>query len=135
MRLVSDAAPGTKVKLQLWREGAAKELVVVLGDAAPANVEQRSSAKGKETEQLGMILRELSRDERRMLNTEAAIVVDAVSGIAARSGVQPGDLIVAINSKRVSGIKQLREVLDRAGKRASVLVQRRGNMMFVPLQF
>lgn len=123
------------MKLQLWREGAAKELVVVLGDAAPANVEQRSSVKGKETEQLGMILRELSRDERRMLNTEAAIVVDAVSGIAARSGVQPGDLIVAINSKRVSGIKQLREVLDRAGKRASVLVQRRGNMMFVPLQF
>jgi len=135
VRLVSDAAPGTKVKLQLWREGAAKELVVVLGDAAPASVAQRPSAKVKEQEQLGMTLRELTRDERRMLNTEAAIVVDAVSGIAAKSGVQPGDLIVAINSKRVSGTKQLAEALDRAGKRASVLVQRRGNMMFIPLQF
>lgn len=135
VRLVSDAAPGTKVKLQLWREGAAKELVVVLGDAAPASVAQRPSAKVKEQEQLGMTLRELTRDERRMLNTEAAIVVDAVSGIAAKSGVQPGDLIVAINSKRVSGIRQLAEALDRAGKRASVLVQRRGNMMFIPLQF
>ena len=74
-------------------------------------------------------------DEQRMLKTEAAIVVMAVNGIAAKSGIQSGDLIVAINSKRVSSIKQLREVLVRAGKRAAVLVQRGGNMMFIPLRF
>lgn len=134
VRLVSDTAPGAKVKLHLWREGAAKDLTVVLGDAAPVS-EVQPAARAKETEQLGMALRELNRDEQRMLNTEAAIVVDAVSGMAAKSGILQGDLIVAVNSKRVSSVKQLREVLDRAGKRASVLVQRRGNMMFIPLQF
>jgi len=72
-----------------------------------------------------MTLRELTRMSGGCWNTEAAIVVDAVSGIAAKSGFS-GDLIVAINSKRVSGIRQLAEALDRAGKRASVLVQRRG---------
>lgn len=134
VRAVSDAAPGAKVKLQLWREGATKEVTVVLGDAAANGAVQRPS-KIQGPEQLGMTLRELSREEKRMLNTEAAIVVEAVNGVAEKSGIQSGDLIVAINSKRVSSIKQLREALDRAGKRAAVLVQRRGNMMFIPLRF
>ena len=135
VRAVSDSAPGARVKLQLWREGANKEVTVVLGDAATVNAAQRPSGKVAEPEQLGMTLRELSREEQRMQKTEAAIAVESVSGIAAKSGIQAGDLIVAINSKRVSSIKQLREALERAGKRAAVLVQRNGNMMFIPLRF
>lgn len=134
VRAVSDAAPGAKVKLQLWREGATKEVTVVLGDAAANGAVQRPS-KIQGPEQLGMTLRELSREEKKMLNTEAAIVVEAVNGVAEKSGIQSGDLIVAINSKRVSSIKQLREALDRAGKRAAVLVRRGDNMMFIPLRF
>lgn len=135
VRAVSDSAPGARVKLQLWREGANKEVTVVLGDAATDTAAQRPSAKATEPEQLGMTLRELSREEQKMQKTEASIAVEAVSGIAAKSGIQAGDLIVAINSKRVSSIKQMRELLERAGKRAAVLVQRNGNMMFIPLRF
>jgi serine protease Do len=135
VRAVSDSALGARVKLQLWREGAGKEVAVVLGDAAADNVAQRPSSKVLAPEQLGMTLHELNRDQQRMLKTEAAIVVEAVNGIAAKSGIQPDDLIVAINSKRVSSIKQLRDVLDRAGKRAAVLVQRGGSFMFIPLRF
>lgn len=135
VRAVSDSAPGTKVQLQLWREGASKELVAILGDASAGIVPKRPSGKEIEPGQLGMTLRELGRDEQRMLKTEAAIIVDAVNGIAAKSGIRPGDLIVAINSKRVSTIKQLRVALDHSGKRAAVLVERGGNMMFIPLRF
>jgi len=135
VRAVSDAAPGASVTLELWREGAGKEITVILGDAAPDSVAQPQSARAKEPEQLGMSLRELGRDEQKALKTEAVIVVEAVNGVAANSGIQAGDLIVAINSKRVSSIRQLREVLKRAGKRAAVLVQRNGNMMFIPLRF
>ena len=124
VRAVSDSAPGAKVKLKLWRDGAAKEVTVVLGDAAANGEVQRPSGKVQAPEQLGMTLRELSGVEKRMLNTESAIVVEAVNGIAEKSGIQSGDLIVAVNSKRVSSIKQLREILDRAGKRAAILVQR-----------
>lgn len=135
VRAVSDSAPGAKVKLKLWRDVAAKEVTVVLGDAAANGEVQRPSGKVQAPEQLGMTLRELSGVEKRMLNTESAIVVEAVNGIAEKSGIQAGDLIVAVNSKRVSSIKQLREVLDRAGKRAAVLVRRGDNMMFIPLRF
>jgi serine protease Do len=135
VRAVSDSAPGAKIKLELWRERAAKELTVVLGDAAADKVVKSPSGKETEPEKLGMTMRELSRDEQRMLKTEAAIVVEAASGIAAKSGIQAGDLLVAINSKRVANMKQLLDALDRAGKRAAVLVQRGGNLMFIPLRF
>ena len=139
VRAVSDSAPGSRAKLQLWREGANKELTVVLGDAGTDDASHRPASKAPnkslEPEQLGMTLRELNRDEQKMLKTEAAIIVEAVNGIAAKSGIQAGDLIIAINSKRVSSIKQFRDVVDRAGKRAAVLIQREGNMMFIPLRF
>ncbi|MFA6902525.1 MAG: DegQ family serine endoprotease [Gallionellaceae bacterium] len=135
VRAVSDEAPGARVRLQLWRDGAGKEVTVTLGDAAAASGAKPQTGKAQGDAQLGMSLRELSRDEQRRLQTEAAILVESVTGIAAKSGIQPGDLILAVNSKRVSGIRQLREVLGRAGKRAALLVQRGGNMMFIPLQF
>ena len=135
VRAVSDSAPGAGVKLQLWREGAAKEITVALGDANAVNVSPKPSVKVQAPEQLGMTLRELSRDEQRLYKTDASIVVEAVNGIAAKSGIQSCDLIVAINSKRISSIKQFRDELNRAGKRAAVLVQRGGNMMFIPLRF
>lgn len=133
VRAVSDSAAGSKVKLELWRDKAAKELTVVLGDAAADKAAKSPTAKAGEPDKLGMTMRELTLDEQRMLKTEAAIVVEAVSGIAAKAGIQAGDLVLAINSKRVASIKQLLEALEHAGKRAAVLVQRGGNMMFIPL--
>jgi serine protease Do len=134
VRAVTDTAPGTRVKLQLWREGAAKELEVTLGNSVSETAQQRPSRKVQEPEQLGMGLRELSREEQKRLNTEAAIIVESVTGKAAESGIQEGDLIVAVNSKRVSSMKQFREALSRAGNRAALLVQRNGNMMYVPIR-
>jgi hypothetical protein len=45
------------------------------------------------------------------------------------------DIIIAINSQRVSSIRQLRAELAKVGKRAAVLVQHEGNMIFIPLKF
>jgi len=45
VRAVSDSAPGARVKLQLWREGANKEVTVVLGDAATVTAAQRQRQK------------------------------------------------------------------------------------------
>jgi S1-C subfamily serine protease len=45
------------------------------------------------------------------------------------------DIIIAVNSQRVSSVRQLRAELAKVGKRAAVLVQRQGNMIFIPLKF
>jgi len=82
-----------------------------------------------------MTLRELSRDEQRTLTTENSIAVVEVSGIAAKSGIASGDLIIAINSKRVKNIRELGDALKSANKRAAILVQRGESMMFIPLKY
>ena len=138
IRAVSDAAPGSIIKLQVWRDGAAKELTVSLGEAEEADrmaQKQEPRDKAIESGQLGLALRELTRDEQRALHTDGFLLVEAVAGVAAESGIQPGDIIIAVNSQRVSTIKQLRAEFAKFGKRAAVLLQREGIMIFMPLKF
>ena len=136
VRAVSDAAPGSSAKLQVWRNGAAREMTVKLGEEDTERTAQKPEPRDKAAEpgQLGLTLRELSREERRALHTEGYLVAEAVAGVAAGSGVQRGDIIIAINSQRVSSIRQLRAELAKVGKRAALLVQREGNMIFIPLK-
>lgn len=137
VRAVSDAAPGLSAKLQVWRNGAPMELSVSLGEAGAELMAQKREMRDKAAEpgHLGLVVREISRDERRALRTDGALLVEAVSGVAAESGIRQGDIIIAINSQRVSNTRELRAELAKAGKRAAVLVQREGIMIFLPLKF
>lgn len=137
VRAVTDAAPGSSAKLQVWRNGASKEMTVSLGEAKTERMAQKPGPRDKAAEpgHLGLAVRELTHDERRALHTDGFLVVEAVTGVAAESGIQPGDIIIAINSQRVSTTKQLRAELAKAGKRAAVLVQREGMMIFIPMKF
>lgn len=136
-RAVAEAAPGASAKLQVWRHGAAKEMTVKLGEADDEHTAQKKGARDNAAEsgKFGLTVRELSRDEQRALRSDGLLLVEAVTGVAAESGIQPGDIIIAINSQRVSSVKQLRAALIQAGKRAAVLVQREGNRVFIPLKF
>ena len=135
-RTVADAAPGSIARLSVWRRAAAKEVVVTLGDTETAlkTPESRPMDKEMAPDKIGLIMHDLNPDERQMLRTEGYVVVDAVDGIAAGSGIQPKDIIIAINSQRISSIKQFRTVMAEVGMRAALLVQREGNMIFIPLK-
>lgn len=137
VREIYDAAPGSSAKLQVWRNGATKEMTVSLGEAETDRMAEKQVPRDKANEpgQLGLALRELTRDEQRALHTDGFLLVKAVTGVAAESGIQPGDIIIAINSQLVSNIRQLRAELAKAGKRAAVLVQHEGIMIFIPLKF
>ncbi len=134
-RMVGDTAPGSVARLSLWRRGTNKEVTVTLGDA-DTNLEiPKTKQMGKETvpDRVGIAMHELSPDERQRLRTDGYIMVDAVGGIAAASGIHPGDVIIAVNSQRIANIKQFRAVMAELGMRAALLVQREGNMIFIPL--
>lgn len=123
-RFIAETIPGQKIRIGLWRNRAAIELVARLDDARGATPEKTPGSEGKETDRLGLSLRDLGPAERRAQQSEGTVVVDAVEGLAALSGIQPGDIILAINNTPVSGTEQLRGLLAKAGKRAALLVQR-----------
>ena len=124
--------PGQKVKLEVWRDGKAKTLTVKMGEISdPTTVAtaKGEAAKGK----LGVAVRPLSPEERKSAEVANGVVVEDVAGAAAKAGVRPGDVIVAVNNTPVKSPEQLRELIGKAGKTVALLVQRDDARIFIPV--
>src|SRR5260221_1378599 len=83
---------------------------------------------------LGLAVRPLTREERGQNNGRGGLVVEQVSGAAERAGVQPGDLVLALNGTPVQSVEQLREQAAKSGKHVALLVQRNDRQLFVPIE-
>jgi serine protease Do len=69
------------------------------------------------------------------VETEGTLVVEQVSGPALAAGVQQGDIILALNGKKVKTIADLQSAAKTAGKTVALLIQRgEGGIIFVPLR-
>ena len=131
--LIGLSAPGEKVRLKVWRDHAARDIEARLG-GADADASLVADADGATpTGQLGLGLRALTRDERKASGIEQGLVVDNVTGPAAKAGIEPGDVLLAINGKPVQSVDQVKGVLQGKPKSVALLVQRDGNKIFVPV--
>jgi serine protease Do len=131
-RSIADLKPGESVKLNLWRNGADKEITVRLGELSGDAVADNSSENPAHPK-LGVAVRALSPEEKKQLGTAGGVVVEQVSGPAARAGIRPGDVILSFNNKPVSDAQELKRLVNGAGKRAALLVERDGARIFVPV--
>jgi serine protease Do len=61
-------------------------------------------------------------------------VVEEVSGAAAAAEVEPGDIILGVNGKRVHTAQELEDAAKTAGKSVALLIQREDAQIFVPLR-
>jgi serine protease Do len=136
-RIVGEKRPGTRVRMDVWREGRSRELVATLeelkAEAAPsaaAGPEQGENIGAK----LGLSARPLTAQEASQLGVRGGLVVEGSGGAAARAGVQRGDVILALNNQPVTSVAQFRDLLERAGTRFALLVQRGGARIFVPVR-
>lgn len=127
------AAPGDSARLEIWRQGAARELTARLGSAdqkvAQADDPKTSAAQGK----LGLALRPLRPDEQQETGVESGLLVQQASGPAALAGVQPGDVLVSVNGTPVRNVEQVRAMVAKSGKSVALLIQRGDSKIFVPL--
>ena len=131
--LIGMAAPGEKVKLKVWRDKASRDVEARLGGADEADAKVADADGAAQGGQLGLALRALTREERREAQVEQGMVVENVSGPAARAGIEAGDVLLAINGKPVQSIEQVRGVLQGKPKSVALLVQRDGEKIFVPV--
>ena len=60
--------------------------------------------------------------------------MEEVSGPAQAAEIQPGDIILGINGKRVHSVKELEDAAHAAGKNVALLIQREEAQIFVPLR-
>ena len=130
--LVAAIRPGDNAKMQIWRKGSMREITVKVGGVKE---EKAVSAESKENAQnkLGLALRALTPEERRQLDGKGGLLVENVSGAAARAGIRPGDVVLSVNGETVTTVEQLRAQVAKASKRVALLIQRRDAKLFVPI--
>jgi serine protease Do len=131
--LIGQARPGTTVALDVWHQGKDEELHAKLADAKDTQVASNdaAAAKGK----LGLALRPLDPDERLAAGVDHGLLVQNVGGAAARAGVEPNDVLVAVDSVPVQSVEQVRKIVAESKKAVALLIHRDGSTIFIPVHF
>ena len=131
---IGQSTPGQKVALEVWRHGKVQQVSATLGNASdkPVQKAEKEDAAGKA--RLGLALRPLQPGEKQSAGVQGGLLIEDASGPAAMAGVQPGDVLTAINGVNVSSVEQVRAMLDKAGKSVALLIHRDGDTIFVPVR-
>jgi serine protease Do len=137
-RMVGITRPGTRSVLQVWRKGTTKDIPVTVGEMLDERqASARPSKSSKPTEQsanrLGLVVSELTAEQRRELKMSSGLLIEDVRGAASRADLRPGDIVIAVISKgatsEIKTVDQFNKILAQFDKGSSVtLLIRRGEM-------
>ena len=95
---------------------------------------QKSARPAEQTpNRLGLVVSELTPEQKRELKMNAGVIIEDVRGIGARSDLRTGDVIIAVISKgattEVKSVEQFNKLLGQFEKGSNVtLLVRRGEM-------
>ena len=136
-RIVGTTRPGTRSVVQVWRKGGTRDIPVVVGEMQEDKSGQRSAKAVRPPEQaanrLGLVLSELSAEQKREMKLAAGLVVDEIRSGAPRSDLRPGDVLLAVISKgattELKSVEQFNKLLAQFEKGSNVtLLIRRGDL-------
>ena len=129
---VAETAPGTTVRMKVFRNGSERELSVTLGEMPPEQGEARRGGGGKTPGALeGLSVTELTPNIARQLGlprwTRGVVVDQVVPGsAAAEAGLRRGDVIQEVNRTPVASVAEFRRAVRRAGGGPVLLLVNRG---------
>ena len=132
--LIGSAAPGEKVNLEIWRQGKREEIAATLGNAGDKREKVAKADDGANRGKLGLALRALQPQEKRATGVARGLLIEDVGGPAATAGVQPGDVLLAVNGLPIDTVEQVRAIVARANKSVALLIERDGSQIFVPVR-
>jgi serine protease Do len=61
------------------------------------------------------------------------LMVENVTGPAAKAGIQPGDIVLAVNNQPVSSVSDVHRLIAGDAKSIALLVEHDGAKIFVPV--
>jgi serine protease Do len=143
---IAGTAPGTEVKLTVFRDGSTQEITAKLDefdlDAASRNPNEGDNggaAPEKESGRLGLSLQPVTPDVARQLklpSNDGLVITDIdPTGPAAEAGLARGDVVLEVNKQAVSSPDDVRAALDKAGsKPVLLLVSRRGQTIYLTVR-
>ncbi|HLX23141.1 MAG TPA: DegQ family serine endoprotease [Usitatibacter sp.] len=130
---VAEMKPGAQLTMEVWRNGGTRQLTATIGSFKSEKVAAADSAPASQG-RLGLAVHPLSPEQREQAGVAAGLLVDASSGPAADAGIEPGDIVLAVNNTPVASAQQLRSLTEKAGKHVALLVQHGEAKVFVPIE-
>ena len=136
---ISAMRPGSEVTLTLWRDRQDRTVRVRVEELKePQTARAGSAARPKpvmrKPNQLGLTVRRLGPQEKAAAQTNGSLVVEQVSGPAELAGVQPGDIILGVDGRRISTVGALESAARGARKKSiALLIQRDSQQLFLPV--
>ena len=114
--LVAAAEPGTKVKLEVFREGKTKTVTVKLTERSEG--EGAPGTGGDETDELGLTTTNLTPEVRRALslgNDVEGVAIAEVEpgGVAYRAGLRTGQVILDVQGVPVTSVSQFKSQIAK----------------------
>lgn len=133
--LISEAMPGSTVRVRVIRDGRERVIPVVIGDLAAAQVPEHQILIKDNRFLEGATVADLSPATRETMEIDpkiqGVIVIDvANNSAAARTGLKPGDVILSINNRNTRNLDEFRKVVDAVkGIKMSISIYREGMVM------
>jgi serine protease Do len=131
--VVAALQPGTTVKLEIWRNHAAREMSVKLAAMDDKRTASNNVDHGQSGGKIGLAVRPLTSEEQRQAKTQG-LLVEQAKGPSLNAGLQPGDIVIAANGAPVSSVEDLRSAVEKSKSHIALLVQRGENRLFVPVR-
>jgi S1-C subfamily serine protease len=135
--MVSQAQPGSEIPAVVFRDGKTIDLTLAIGGSTTAAA---AGPAPNDSPLDGLEVRDIDNSIRRQLGLPARLggvlvaTIDPVSP-AARTGLQPGDVIFELNRRQLSGTRQFSEALRQAeGKRLLLRIWSRGTARYIVLE-
>jgi serine protease Do len=123
--LVAETPPGTTMRLSIWRDKAAKELTVTVGEQPKEVASTKGFGSGKGDHALaGITVEELKPDRSGRSKFQTGVVVTDVEpdSPAERAGVRRGDIIREINRKPVKNVRDFERLTKELSPGSPVLL-------------
>jgi Do/DeqQ family serine protease len=134
---IAGTAPGTQVALTLLRNGQEMKVQPKLREFQAETARGNSGAPSPDepTGQLGVTVQPLNPQLSQQLGLPAGtqgLVVANVdpAGPAAEAGIRPGDVIAEVNRQPVRSAGEVKQALEKAGSRPSLVLIYRGGQSF-----
>jgi len=130
---VNTTAPGSDATLDVWRDGRPLTLTARI-ESATRTAGGNEQTPEPDNATLGLTLRPLTQDERDQAGVSGGLMVEDANGRGAEAGVQPGDVVLAVNGTPVKSVSQLRTLTEQHQRGVALLIARGDNRLYVPVQ-
>ena len=137
---VSSLSPGTKLNLDVLRDGETKEFSAISGERPGARIVGQSTeslSRRDEGALRGVAVDDIDPEARRQLNIPSQVKGAVITGVAsdsaaARAGISRGDVILEINKQPVTSAEDAVQLCAKVeSKKSLVKLWSRGSKVFV----